>query len=111
MNFAVGYQHVSEGEAFSSLVLRCPSVREVYFPWVDEPSGRPKVGYGEEDDAATVVGRPAPLRGGSFRAFGDHRIAMSVAVGATVADGLVEVDDVACAAKSYPRFFTLLERT
>lgn len=62
-----------------------------------------------EDDAATVVGRPAPLRGGSFRAFGDHRIAMSVAVGATVADALVEVDDVACAAKSYPRFFTLLD--
>lgn len=51
---AVGYQHVSEGEPFSSLVLRCPSVREVYFPWVDEPSGRPKVGYGEEDDPATV---------------------------------------------------------
>ena len=64
-----------------------------------------------EDDAATVVGRPAPLAGGSFRAFGDHRIAMSVAVGATVAGGPVELDDVACAAKSYPQFFALLERS
>ena len=54
MNFAVGYQHVSGGEPFSAGVLAHPSVREVYFPWVDEPSGRPKVGYGEGDDAATV---------------------------------------------------------
>jgi len=54
MIFAVGYRHVSEGEPFSSSVLAMPSVREVYFPWVEEPSGRPKVGYGEEDDAETV---------------------------------------------------------
>lgn len=54
MNFAIGYQHVSEGEPFSAAALACPAVKEVYFPWVDEPSGRPKVGFGEEDDAATV---------------------------------------------------------
>lgn len=54
MNLAVGYKHISEGERFSSAILACPSVREVYFPWVEEPSGRPKVGYGEEDDSATV---------------------------------------------------------
>ena len=46
-----------------------------------------------------------PLRGGAFRSFADHRIAMSIAVGATVADGPVEIDDAACAAKSYPGFF------
>ena len=54
MNFAVGYRHVSEGEPFSSAVLEQPDVTEVYFPWVEEPSGRPKVGDGEGDDAATV---------------------------------------------------------
>ena len=54
MEFAVGYRHVSEGEPFSACVLSQPEVREVYFPWVDEPSGRPKVGTGEGDDAATV---------------------------------------------------------
>ena len=54
MEFAVGYRHVAEGEPFSAAVLDEPSVREVYFPWVDEPSGRPKVGYGEGDDAETV---------------------------------------------------------
>lgn len=50
----VGYRHVSEGEPFSALALEQPAVREVYFPWVDEPSGRPLLGYGEGDDAATV---------------------------------------------------------
>ena len=54
MNFAVGYKHISEGEPFSASVLDVPEVREVYFPWVEEPSGRPKVGYGEGDDAETV---------------------------------------------------------
>ena len=54
MILAVGYKHVSEGERFSSVVLSCPAVREVYFPWVEEPSGRPKVGYGEGDDAETI---------------------------------------------------------
>ena len=53
-SFALGYQHISGGETFSSLVLGRPSVKEVYFPWVDEPSGRAKVGYGEEDDVATI---------------------------------------------------------
>ena len=54
MDFAVGYRHVSEGECFSSAVLDQPAVKEVYFPWVEEPSGRPKLGYGEGDDAETV---------------------------------------------------------
>jgi len=54
MEFAVGYRHVSEGEPFSSLVLDYPQVREVYFPWPEEPSGRPVLGYGENDDSAAI---------------------------------------------------------
>ena len=54
MQFAVGYKHQSEGDRFSSLVLAYPEVGEVYFPWVDEPSGRPVLGYGEGDDSETV---------------------------------------------------------
>ena len=54
MNFAVGYRHQSEGEPFSSAVLSYHEVSEVYFPWVDEPSGRPVLGYGEGDDSETV---------------------------------------------------------
>ena len=58
------------------------------------------------ETAFVVRGRREPLRGGAFRSFADHRIAMSIAVGATVAEAAVEIDDAACAAKSYPGFFS-----
>ena len=45
------------------------------------------------------------FHGGKFTSYADHRIAMSIAVGATIADGPVEIDNVECAAKSYPTFF------
>ena len=45
--------------------------------------------------------------GGSLRSFGDHRVAMAAAAGATIADSPVSLDDAACAAKSYPGFFRL----
>ena len=51
---AAGYQHFADGAPFAEIVLRHPNVREVYFPWVDEPSGRPKLGYEEEDDPAEL---------------------------------------------------------
>ena len=47
---AAGYQHFADGAPFAEIALRHPAVREVYFPWVDEPSGRPKLGFEEEDD-------------------------------------------------------------
>ena len=50
MDLAAGYQHFADGAPFAEIALRHPSVKEVYFPWVDEPSGRPKLGYEEEDD-------------------------------------------------------------
>ena len=58
-----------------------------------------------EEGRFVVRGTSRPLCGGSFLSFGDHRIAMSIAVGATRAAASVEIDDAACAAKSYPRFF------
>lgn len=54
MVFAIGYKHQSEGERFSSLALDYDQVQEVYFPWVDEPSGRPVLGFGEGDDSDTI---------------------------------------------------------
>ena len=50
MAFAAGYQHFADGAPFAEIALRHPSVSEVYFPWVDEPSGRPKLGFEEEGD-------------------------------------------------------------
>lgn len=45
------------------------------------------------------------LRGGKVSAHGDHRIAMSLAIAATRADGDVALDDCDCVAKSYPGFW------
>ena len=50
MTFAAGYQHFAYGPSFADIALSHPSVKEVYFPWIDEPSGRPKLGYDEESD-------------------------------------------------------------
>ena len=57
------------------------------------------------EDEFTVFGKDDRFAGGSFESFDDHRIAMSIAVGATNADSEVTVDNETCAAKSYPGFF------
>ncbi len=60
----------------------------------------------EESESRFVVkGTDAPFQGGSFTAFNDHRIAMSIAIAATRALGEVTIDNAMCAAKSYPTFF------
>lgn len=58
----------------------------------------------------SVSGTGGAFRGGGFATYGDHRIAMAIAVGATIAEFPVEIDDAACAAKSYPSFFSEYER-
>ena len=55
MTLAAGYQHFADGAPFAEIALRHPAVREVYFPWPEEPSGRPRLGYGEEEDPATLA--------------------------------------------------------
>ena len=69
--FAAGYQHFADGAPFAEIALRHPAVREVYFPWVDETSGRPKLGFEEEDDpeelAAALKRDLARLRAADVR--------------------------------------------
>ena len=50
------------------------------------------------------------LRGGSADGFGDHRIAMSAAIAATVCDGSVTLRGMECVNKSYPAFWSEFER-
>ena len=57
------------------------------------------------EDSFVVHGTGGKFRGGDFHSFDDHRIAMAIAVGATIADEPVEIDNTDCAAKSYPGFF------
>ena len=56
----------------------------------------------ETDDGATVHG--GQFRGGEVQSHGDHRVAMSLAVAATVADDAVTVNDVAAVNTSFPGF-------
>jgi 3-phosphoshikimate 1-carboxyvinyltransferase len=49
------------------------------------------------------------LCGARVRSFGDHRIAMALAIASLVADGETEIDDAECASVSFPEFWQILE--
>lgn len=58
----------------------------------------------EKEDGMVITGVPV-LHGGETQTQNDHRLAMSAAVAACAAMGEVTVDNDACVAKSYPRFW------
>jgi len=60
-------------------------------------------------DGFAVRGVPTRLRGGSFDARGDHRIAMLAAIAGLVSREGVEVEGADAAAVSFPGFYDLLE--
>jgi len=62
----------------------------------------------ERKDGMTIVGRER-LDGGRLKSYGDHRVAMALAVGGFLSREGVEIDDAACANISFPGFFDLLE--
>jgi 3-phosphoshikimate 1-carboxyvinyltransferase len=61
----------------------------------------------ELEDGMTIHGG-SKLPGTHVRSFGDHRVAMALAVAGLVSDGGVEIDDAACVDISFPGFFELL---
>ena len=58
----------------------------------------------ETPDGLIIHGKPT-LQGGVVDAAGDHRIAMSAAIAATVCHGTVTVCGAEAVAKSYPAFW------
>lgn len=64
----------------------------------------------EETDDGIVIQGIEQLQGGTVASFGDHRIAMSLAVAALACKNEVAIDDVSCVATSFPGFFELLSR-
>ncbi len=57
------------------------------------------------DDGLTVQGRAGrPFAATTVESFGDHRIAMAMAVAASLADGPVCIRDARCAGDSFPGF-------
>lgn len=61
----------------------------------------------ETEDGMIIRGGKT-LHGADFQAYGDHRMAMSMAVLAQCIDGDSAIDDDACVAVSYPDFFDTL---
>ena len=106
ISLAAGYQHFADGAPFAEIALRHPSVKEVYFPWVDEPSGRPKLGFEEENDPeeleAALKRDLTRLRGAGVRldlllnanCYGAE--AMSVALESRIADIVGRLDSWGC---------------
>ena len=52
---------------------------------------------------------PRHLEGARVRSFGDHRVAMALAVAGLLADGETEVEEAECVEISYPGFWDQLE--
>jgi 3-phosphoshikimate 1-carboxyvinyltransferase len=63
----------------------------------------------ERPDGLVIHGGRA-LQGASVRSFGDHRIAMALAVAALAARGPTELEEAECASVSFPEFYDLLAR-
>ena len=64
----------------------------------------------EECDDGMDVSGVGRLAGGSVDSFGDHRIAMSMAVAALVSTDGITIADTGCVSTSFPTFFPLLEK-
>ncbi|OGF44815.1 MAG: 3-phosphoshikimate 1-carboxyvinyltransferase [Candidatus Firestonebacteria bacterium RIFOXYA2_FULL_40_8] len=63
----------------------------------------------EFKDGFVVYGSSKP-RGAKSISYGDHRIAMSMAVLALVSEGRSEIKDTACVKTSFPEFFKLFRK-
>ena len=63
----------------------------------------------ELPDGLSIQGKPS-LRGGEADSFGDHRIAMALAIAALKCDGPVTLHNAQAVAKSYPEFWEDYQR-
>lgn len=61
----------------------------------------------ERPDGMIIEG-PVRLHGGAVESYGDHRIAMALAIAGLVADGSVTIADTACTRTSFPGFVALI---
>jgi 3-phosphoshikimate 1-carboxyvinyltransferase len=62
----------------------------------------------EKPDGLVIDG-PTPLSGAVVKSHGDHRLAMSLAIAALVAEGPTMIEDVACVDTSFPTFWKALD--
>ncbi|MBI5788622.1 MAG: 3-phosphoshikimate 1-carboxyvinyltransferase [Candidatus Schekmanbacteria bacterium] len=62
----------------------------------------------EEYEDGMVISGGTHFKGANFTSHGDHRLAMSMAIGALIAKKDSHIEDVACVQTSFPGFFDLL---
>ncbi len=62
----------------------------------------------EEREDGMIIHGGSLLRGASVKSYGDHRVAMSLAIAGLSSEGGVEIDDADCVNISFPQFFELL---
>lgn len=70
--------------------------------------GKMGVGIEEFEDGMVIKGTES-LSGAKCKSWGDHRIAMSIAIAATCARGETEIEDAGCVSVSYPGFFEVID--
>jgi len=64
----------------------------------------------ELEDGMFIVG-PTKLKGTTVKSFGDHRIAMAMAIAGLIADGETVIEDTECIETSFPGFEAILRET
>ena len=62
------------------------------------------------EKGAIIIDGVAQLDGADLKSYGDHRTCMSMAVAALTAKSESIIDDAACVSKSFPQFFTILDK-
>ncbi len=62
----------------------------------------------EEREDGMIIEGPTPLKGAKVKSFGDHRVAMSMAVAGWIARGETVIEDYECVNISFPSFFDAL---
>ena len=63
----------------------------------------------EKTDDGMIIEGASKVNGAKFTSYGDHRIAMSMAILALAAEGESEIDDPAAVNISFPDFFKILQ--
>lgn len=58
-----------------------------------------------ETEDGMIINGGKPIKGADFKTYGDHRMAMSLAILAQLAEGDSTLDDSECVAVSYPTYF------
>jgi 3-phosphoshikimate 1-carboxyvinyltransferase len=64
----------------------------------------------EEQEDGMIIQGPTQLRGAQCHSYGDHRMAMSLAIAGLLADGKTIISDTDCINTSFPTFTKILDQ-